>query len=366
MKNVLLYLLFMALTAYIMVMYEAPYFYGILWAEGLMLLLCFCISLYLRHSIHIEVSLKKTIIAHGDPVGIMLRIKNTGFLPVNHLRISMLYHNEFSDEVSRRLIYAYARERSQDEVTIYVESSYCGRLQFYVKHCRVSDYLNLFSFSKKVKQEAVACMLVTGFPVQLNLSSRIRRFSGDGDNYSKVESGDDPSEVFELRGFRQGDRMQRIHWKMTARSEDFVVKEFSKPLGYPIVLFIEFAKISGPKASLKEMNHIICLLFSISRALIEEQCPHYVAWMDDDQGLMRFGMDKSEDLYGLQIKLLDIRVQECREDAKSLYSRLYGSLSFCAFVTLRSDLKIIEDEEELLTVSDDQFLESAAPLYLSL
>ena len=54
---------------------------------------------------------------------------------------------------------------------------------------------------------------------------------GENDSYSREKEGDDPSEVFDIRPMRPGDRMQQVHWKLTARTGEMMVKVFSRSLG---------------------------------------------------------------------------------------------------------------------------------------
>ena len=56
--------------------------------------------------------------------------------------------------------------------------------------------------------------------------------------YSDEESGDDPSQIFEIRDYRPGDKMQKIHWKLSAKSDSLIVKEYSEPVGFAIVIFV--------------------------------------------------------------------------------------------------------------------------------
>ena len=63
-------------------------------------------------------------------------------------------------------------------------------------------------------------------------------FSLEGERFSEEVSGDDPSELFALRDYQPGDRMARIHWKLSARKGEWYVKEFSRPVGTAGTAFI--------------------------------------------------------------------------------------------------------------------------------
>ena len=54
--------------------------------------------------------------------------------------------------------------------------------------------------------------------------------SADSDRFSTYKKGDDPSEIFDIREYADGDKIQRIHWKLSSKTGDLMVKEGSLPL----------------------------------------------------------------------------------------------------------------------------------------
>ena len=48
----------------------------------------------------------------------------------------------------------------------------------------------------------------------------------ESDSYSTIKGGDDPSEVFAIREYREGDRLQRIHWKLSYETKSANDKGF--------------------------------------------------------------------------------------------------------------------------------------------
>ena len=56
----------------------------------------------------------------------------------------------------------------------------------------------------------------------------------DGESYEKDRKGEDASEIYDVREYRAGDRMQKVHWKLSAREDTIYIKEFSYPLPYPL------------------------------------------------------------------------------------------------------------------------------------
>lgn len=53
-----------------------------------------------------------------------------------------------------------------------------------------------------------------------------------GDIYDGKKSGTDVSEVFGLREYREGDTLQSIHWKLSGKMHQLIVREFGRPVNY--------------------------------------------------------------------------------------------------------------------------------------
>ena len=71
----------------------------------------------------------------------------------------------------------------------------------------------------------------------------------ESDLYSTQKPGSDPSETFGLREYMPGDSLHSVHWKLSAKSGQWMVRQCSAPLSHSIVLLIEFFKPSDPSST---------------------------------------------------------------------------------------------------------------------
>ena len=61
--------------------------------------------------------------------------------------------------------------------------------------------------------------------VAVQVSERVRRYFGEAESYDDFQPGTDVSQIFDVREYRPGDRLQRIHWKLSAKSDGLLVRE---------------------------------------------------------------------------------------------------------------------------------------------
>jgi hypothetical protein len=92
--------------------------------------------------------------------------------------------------------------------------------------------------------------------------------------FSKVKAGDDSSEVFDIREYQEGDRLNRVHWKLSSKNEETYVKEYSLPISNSIVIIPEI--VNHERLKISTMDTITELLLSISQRLNDNEIHHRV------------------------------------------------------------------------------------------
>ncbi len=345
MKNLPVYLFGILLTVYIMIMYTTPVFFIVF--LGLIAVLVFELltTLYMRQMIGISVEGPGKLVHCKEMIPIIIHIHNRSFLPLNHLRVRIWYQNNMGESRAKQWLCTYADGRCSAAVTFYVESNYCGIIHVHIDKLYIGGYLRIFGFTKKCGFDLDIPVFPELFPVNFEISSKIRDFIGESDTYSKEKSGDDPSEVFDIREFRPGDRMQRIHWKLTARLDEFMVKEFSRPVGYPVVVFFNFSQIKKDETQLCAMSMVIEAGLSVSVGLARAHCWHYIAWCKTDMSIERCAVESEEDVYHFMGRLLYAHPHVPLKNPGELYGREWGFDSFCTFLSINSNMTIEKDGE---------------------
>ena len=92
----------------------------------------------------------------------------------------------------------------------------------------------------------------------------------DSVEYSKVKAGDDPSEIFDLHSYREGDPVSRIHWKLSSKLDSLMVKEYSLPLSAGCLLLTDYRHVSRQAQSALRID-AMCSAVSAAAAQLNEQ-----------------------------------------------------------------------------------------------
>ena len=125
------------------------------------------------------------------------------------------------------------------------------------------------------------------YPVSLEIPSSLRYF-GDGSGLYYDEEGSDPSEILEIRSWQPGDRLQKVHWKLTERTGELMVREFSEPIGFAVIFLMDTDFYSEPYLE---------TVLSISMEMCMQKCLHYICWQNPAGVLMRQMVVKEEHIY---------------------------------------------------------------------
>lgn len=99
----------------------------------------------------------------------------------------------------------------------------------------------------------------------------------EGTSYDPHRSGQDPSEVFDLRSYREGDAIKSIHWKLSTRFDDVLVREASRPQDHAIaILFGVFACNFEKSERPQVLSAALSLTASVSLSLMRLGYHHMV------------------------------------------------------------------------------------------
>ena len=106
---------------------------------------------------------------------------------------------------------------------------------------------------------------------------RLAQTDSSNATYDQDKKGRDESEVFDLRDFRRGDAMRTVHWKLSARFEDLVVREASRPVdSRTILIFGGIVPTDESEETKAELNSAASLFVGISQSLLRQGIAHTV------------------------------------------------------------------------------------------
>lgn len=332
----IIYLGVVALTVYLSIMYEWKMGVNILSAEVVFPFICIGLAFLARRKVNVKLSVKKDVAEQKENLPIQISVENQSMFPI--IAKIIVTYRYVADSKVQKISYPV---RLDGKKSIILDSSLtgenCGKLQIGISRIKVFDMWGFFSFTRREKESQSILIMPKPYPVNLTVSSRTKWFPIDGESYARDRSGDDSAEIYEVREYRAGDRMQKVHWKLSAKEDDLYIKEFSYPLGAAVVLMLEEGKKTSGRQSAE--NLFIPSVISISRALLEQECAHYIVWREKkEEKIQRRLILDEEDFYVFLLELLEFEHGHLESDMEEYYRYEYRNETYSTMVKITSDL----------------------------
>jgi len=324
MKNLILYFLIIGLTLYGMIMYNKPLLLSVFIFELLLLLLSALLLVFQRFIISSEVTAIKKPMKKDEPISIDIHVKNASFLPIPRFKLTLHYRYGFLTKGHKCVISGSVDRKSEARLRCEILPEHCGCLTVSHMAIKIFDYLNILHTTAKVQKVLKVAVMPDLYTTELAVSQRTRNLTADSDIYSKDQKGDDPSEIFRIRTYEAGDKPQNIHWKLTARKGQTMVKEFSRPIGSNVIFLLDISNelLAGLKDQSAEAMWEIT--FAIAHALLEAECYFDLSWIDGRyKGIVRRRIDSFDGLYETMEELICMDIYSYERSVSDIYKETY-------------------------------------------
>lgn len=249
------------------------------------MMLIFLIFMRTRVSVSVD---SKNPVAEKDDMDrparavITLSVENrNSLLPITKGIARVRYENYFSGQKGKMKIRFSVDAGKKRDRRIPVVMDNCGNVAITVERVRIYDYLNIFAWTVGKNFETQNVLVLP--PVKEMYLGRDRWYNEtneDSDRFSLYKKGDDPSEIFDVREFMDGDKIQRIHWKLSGKTGSLMVKEGSLPLTKVVNIFVDLCVQSEKEERYRDMNLLVQGIYSISMFMIEHAVPQKYIWYD--------------------------------------------------------------------------------------
>ncbi len=346
------------ITWYLAMMYENTSLMLLVYLQAALFVLAFFTVWYRKFTMSVSISVPVEIAEPEKECLVKLVTKNKGFLPMMRMKVLLVTEDLCTGVRKKAWVKLAHIPRGEGSFVRMVSFSGTGTYRLRPKKVRVYDFTGMFSGKKRGKAEAHIQVMPRLHDIPVRLSQTVRNFYGEADVYDEHTPGHDNSELFSVREYRKGDRLQNIHWKLTAKQDDLMVKEHSLPKACPVVLFLGFytkKKRRKPERMLAFLETAASLSFS----MMDAACPHYVVWYDEtEQDIVRHRVDTEESFFLFLRILMGIRWREPKEDMQVRYRVKYRMEPYVWALSLDEQMVLKRADEPVAKLSVKELTKS--------
>lgn len=354
------------------------FYLGILYTNSIMLTLGYALSILLFISVveviyrlftmkcNIEVPISMT--ESGRPVSVNIKIRNKGFLPAGKVEVRVENKNVLHKRGKRQWIAFDDIPVGEKKYHMKMRLKGAGCHEISVTQMKIYSLFGLICLKRKCRDFSSVLIMPEVYSSNVQITEAVRNFLGDADVYDDFRPGHDSGEIFEIREYREKDKLQSIHWKLSAKMDNLMVKENSLPKACAVVLMLELRPLQSKSLRKKEIDAgaYLDLVATLSYSLMDQKCPHFVAWYSEEkEGVRRIRVDDEESFY----LFLDAYLREAIPKEKHIreeYRKDYKSEWYLYDILINEKLELYKNGEFLMKLDEKKIKDECEKLELLL
>ena len=193
-----------------------PYLFAcVLWVPLVLLAMSLPSMLLLRLKLEVQPTLTR-----GRPGKLLVHFKSPALLPLRRVSLWLEVENRFTSDVKKNRFHYVGLVTSRGELSL--PTDFCGQLVCRITRVECRDLLGLIAIRKTCPEPVVCTVLPEAkgpeVPPDLDLAL-------ESSTQFKPKYGGGYSEEHDLREYRPGDTINSIHWKLSSKTDEVIVRE---------------------------------------------------------------------------------------------------------------------------------------------
>lgn len=265
--------------------------------------------------LQISLVLPEKTVLQGDLIRLKLQVKNPTVFPAGRIEAKLAVRDLSGWQANRDgagkqiPICAGADGRSTDSWQLEISPVHCGLLSVEPVEVRLFDYIGLCSVRLK-GPFTVRYVSVLPHIYGLQLSDELRQACSRESGQEDVapQAGSDTQEIFDTRFYRRGDTLHKVHWKLSAKTDDLMVKEFSMPIDTAVRIAADCELVNQKKTTMEQMDHFLEMAAAFAAYCLEQSRPCEIVWYSPAEESLHYSrMENEAELYTALEELLGIQ-----------------------------------------------------------
>lgn len=166
--------------------------------------------------------LSDTTVRRGEDVTLDIAVKYGGLIPIAPLQADIAAG---PDRPAQRVTLS-GMPGSGQTMTLNFHAAHVGVTSPGVKRVIISDLLGLFTV-EKVPDTCGGELIVLPLPFDVG---ELTYAAGDSGSESMARASEDITSPSDVRTYQQGDALKKIHWKLSARKQELMVRRYEAPV----------------------------------------------------------------------------------------------------------------------------------------
>ena len=226
-----IYLAFVVLMVYESVIYENVAVSMLMAAAIFLPVISLVLLAVARRKINITMKIPVPVAEKNNPIQLQIDIKRGIMLPVGQINLRMRCISVLTNQQTVSYLRIDHDGRINSHVIYDICGYQCGKVKIVIDRIRTKDIFGFFSLNKKITLTKEITFLPKIYETMVDVSEGVRHFAGETEEDEPEAAGNDHSQIYQIRPYRPGDRLQTIHWIFVQRlrGKKAMRKLWSKP-----------------------------------------------------------------------------------------------------------------------------------------
>ena len=286
------------------------------------------VNLIASRNVILEIETPQTAVKNQNFQCNIIAKNNRKFFPTL-VDCKLAFKNEVTgEEIVGEMMFSIGGKGDNYLVPFSLESRFCGSIVLSVKSMQVYDLFGLVGVNKKGFRDRETIVLPDTFSPQLEVTA-YKAKDVEADEYSQTKSGFDPSETFTIREYQPGDNLNRIHWKLTEKFDEILIREAGLPVRHSFLVLLETSIPSTMEEEVSIDDALLEIIMSFCQKMTEEGITYDIGWQDwKRNSFFRASVSNLDELSGVADKLMHSCYKKDDLDSFSHFTESFGESNF--------------------------------------
>jgi uncharacterized protein (DUF58 family) len=218
------YIWLFAITVFCAVFYLQTFFFLLVILEICLPFFSYFLTRYCFYHLTPVLQAKPNSTVKGESSLLIVSLDNQTWIPISSATVRLSFHSLFYQDTTTLSHVLSLRAHHDNPLQFPVKLTKCGLYEASISRVECYDFLHLFHF----KRDLTILSQIQVFPsTQQPETERHESLYSEGfDEFEESgKSGNVSSNVTDIREYQPGDRLQKIHWKLSSKIDKLMVKE---------------------------------------------------------------------------------------------------------------------------------------------
>ena len=266
-KQRLLYLLFLLAALALALGYESRLTFVLLIAATALPLISFLLFVCTRLLIKVETAPKSMFVHKLQEFSVCVKVRNRFILPVSPLRLTGNFHDSDGRVTGERQLIVSVMPFSTAEFLFTGNILYRGEYSLGLEAVDIYDLLRLFRFRIRLTPDCTAVVA----PRQFSIEDDNVLSGDDFDSNRTTPSFMENTAFAAVRKYTEGDSLRHVHWKLSAKQDELVVKQMEQNLGSNTIIIADTTGIfEEDEDNMRTVDAVIESALAFTRKIIAD------------------------------------------------------------------------------------------------